>query len=86
MARKKDFFDKLPTAKGSKGGVYFEPDQHYYVTIGEVIDNDGRDDDQFIIEAQVIESTCEKQGEGFCASQVIALSYDAAAGNVGNFL
>lgn len=87
MARQKDFWDKLPTAKSTKGGVHFEKDHHFYVTIGDVIDkDDGRDDDYFIIEAQVIESTCEKQGEGFCASQVIALSNDPAPGNVANFL
>lgn len=87
MARQKDFFDKLPTAKSTKGGVHFEPDHHFLLTIGDVIDkDDGRDDDYFIIEAQVVESTYEKQGEGFCASQVIALSNDPAAGNVANFL
>jgi len=86
MAKAKDFFDKLPTAKGSEGGVYFDPDHHYKVAVTKCIDKEGRSDDFFIVEARIIESDNEKQGEGFCASQVVKLSLDAAAGNVADFL
>ena len=86
MARQKDFFDKLPKAKGSEGGVYFQPDHHFKVAIVKCIDKEGRDDDFFIVEARVVESDCPKQGEGFCASQTVKLSLDTAAGNVADFL
>ncbi len=86
MARKKDFFSKLPKARGSEGGVHFPKDEHFFVEVIKCIDKDGRDDDYFIIEARVIESSDEKCKEGFCASQVIKLSNDSAAGNVGEFL
>lgn len=86
MGRQKDFFNKLPTAKGSEGGVHFEPDHHFKVAVVKVIDKEGRSDDHFIVEARVLFSTCPKQGEGFCASQVTKLSNDSAPGNVADFL
>jgi len=87
MARKKDFWDKLPTAKGSEGGVYFMPDHHFKLAVVKCIDkDDGREDDYFIVECRVIESDCPRQGEGFCASQVVKLSLDTAPGNVADFL
>lgn len=86
MARKKDFMSKLPTAKGSEGGVHWAKDHHFKIQILKVVSKDGRDDDYFIIEGKVLESDCDKQGPGFCASQVIGESADMAPGNVADFL
>lgn len=86
MGRKKDFFSKLPSAKGSEGGTHFAKDQHFKIAIIKCIDKEGRDDDYFIIEGRVVDSDCEKQGEGYCASQVIKLSLDTAPGNTADFL
>jgi hypothetical protein len=86
MARQKDFFKKLPTAKAGEGGSHFAPDHHFKIAIVKCVDKDGRDDDYFIVEGRVLESDCPKQQEGYCASQVVKLSRDTAAGNVANFL
>jgi hypothetical protein len=77
----------LGSAKNGAGGEYFEPGHNFKVVVENCEWLTARDKREYvIINTQILESDCEKQGEGRKPAYMINMSIDPGEGNLNGFL